>query len=645
MRTGDLGYLHEGELVVTGRLKDMVILRGRNYYPADLEEAAALSHPAIDPAGVAAFGVDGADGERLVLACEIRRDSRRGLDPVQAARAVQGALAAALEVRADHMTLVRPGGLPRTTSGKVSRSAARAAWLAGALPLVAQGPAPPRSAASLPLLECVARMAGRPVEQLGIDWTLGELGIDSLRRVELALTLEHELGLAVPLESLAPELRLDELLRILTPLGQEAPATREGETRSVFPPSPNQAAYLALAGDLANEFFEIVYLRVPPALDADALERALAWIAQRHPALRLRFASAAGEWRAMLRTDGPAIGLSRLTVAGVTESGRRWRELLLERVRAAVDVEHGALAHAVWFDRGLLEHGVLALALHHLVVDAVSVSIIVTTLQQAYQRLCRGHELAAAREDGYLDWLLDQPRRAMDPALAASQRDWLGHETARRQQPAAGVELDAAARFSLSAFDNDRFLARFADSRARHDALLAALTQAWAEASGEACVHVLLEHHGRGGAGEAPPDAVGWMVNFYSLALTVAPDSEKHYERTRAAHTAVPVQGAGFEAGAQMASLPPAKLGFVYRGAVDEGFRRDSVFGLLSVDQIYAGWRRVRERAGLSPQVEVLGALAENRLVCTVTTRLLPAGRAASLAAAMELCLVRLLDA
>ena len=83
MRTGDLGFVLDGELYVAGRLKDLIIVRGRNYYPQDIEEAAEASHPALLLCASAAFAVEADGAEQVVVACEVKREERRQMDTVQ----------------------------------------------------------------------------------------------------------------------------------------------------------------------------------------------------------------------------------------------------------------------------------------------------------------------------------------------------------------------------------------------------------------------------------------------------------------------------------------------------------------------------------------------------------------------------------
>jgi fatty acid CoA ligase FadD32 len=129
LRTGDLGMLYEGLLYVTGRLKDLIIVDGRNHYPQDIEETVATAHAAIRRDRVAAFAVPGSTGEGIVVVAECGPAAiRRQADHESVAKAVRRAVSARHELALRDVQLVRPGTVPRTSSGKVSRTAARDRW-------------------------------------------------------------------------------------------------------------------------------------------------------------------------------------------------------------------------------------------------------------------------------------------------------------------------------------------------------------------------------------------------------------------------------------------------------------------------------------------------------------------------------------
>ena len=136
LRTGDLAFLHEANVYVAGRRKDLIIVRGRNYHPQDIEAAAAASSPALNPAA-AAFSVarDG-EAERVVVVCEVTRQASRAIDGPEVAERIREAVLSEVEVGVGAIVLIRPATLPRTSSGKIRRAATRDAYLSGALDVV-----------------------------------------------------------------------------------------------------------------------------------------------------------------------------------------------------------------------------------------------------------------------------------------------------------------------------------------------------------------------------------------------------------------------------------------------------------------------------------------------------------------------------
>jgi acyl-CoA synthetase (AMP-forming)/AMP-acid ligase II/alkylation response protein AidB-like acyl-CoA dehydrogenase/acyl carrier protein len=140
LRTGDLGFLRDGELFITGRLKDLIIVRGDNHYPQDIEWTIEQSHPVFRPGCGAAFSApvagdpDGA--EQLVVAVELERDGLRTVDGLELERIARRAVAEQHDLHLHTLVLLKTGTVPRTTSGKIQRRQCRADFLAGALSVV-----------------------------------------------------------------------------------------------------------------------------------------------------------------------------------------------------------------------------------------------------------------------------------------------------------------------------------------------------------------------------------------------------------------------------------------------------------------------------------------------------------------------------
>ncbi len=137
LRTGDLAYRDAGGLYITGRLKDLLILYGKKYAPQDIEDA-ALCHPALRRDGGAAFTVTVNDTERLVVVFEVERTWTRRVDAqLEIEQALRAAVSSQHGVHVDQVVLIRPGSLPRTSSGKVRRTQCRLDYLADRLDMVA----------------------------------------------------------------------------------------------------------------------------------------------------------------------------------------------------------------------------------------------------------------------------------------------------------------------------------------------------------------------------------------------------------------------------------------------------------------------------------------------------------------------------
>ena len=144
LRTGDLGFFDQGELFVTGRIKDIVIINGRNLYPHDLEISAQASHPGLQSGSGAIFSVEYDGQERLVVAQEVQREALR-TEPQQMVAAIRQAIVRDFDVQAYAIALLKPGQVPKTSSGKIRRALCKSALMSHSLETVHVHPAPESS--------------------------------------------------------------------------------------------------------------------------------------------------------------------------------------------------------------------------------------------------------------------------------------------------------------------------------------------------------------------------------------------------------------------------------------------------------------------------------------------------------------------
>ncbi|WP_017293948.1 hybrid fatty acyl-AMP ligase/type I polyketide synthase [Geminocystis herdmanii] len=142
LRTGDLGFISEGELFVTGRLKDLIIIRGRNHYPQDIEESVAFCHEALNSESGAAFAVEIEQDEHLVITFELKRTFLNKISQDETLKQqifteIRNSISLNHELQVYSIVLLKTGSIPKTSSGKITRYACRQGFLDGSLDIVA----------------------------------------------------------------------------------------------------------------------------------------------------------------------------------------------------------------------------------------------------------------------------------------------------------------------------------------------------------------------------------------------------------------------------------------------------------------------------------------------------------------------------
>lgn len=192
LRTGDLGVFHAQDLYIAGRLKDLIIIRGRNYYPQDIERVSEASYPGLRAGNVAAFSVDAEGEERLVVVQEVERTAVRSLDTDAALDAIARAITAEFEIVPYAVVLARPATILKTSSGKIQRRATRAAFLEETLAVVAER----RRAVAQIWSEVLG------VGEDDLVSSFFELGGDSLMATQIVAQVRARFGVEIPMQVL-----------------------------------------------------------------------------------------------------------------------------------------------------------------------------------------------------------------------------------------------------------------------------------------------------------------------------------------------------------------------------------------------------------------------------------------------------------
>ena len=452
LRTGDLGFLRDGRLVVTGRLKDLIIVRGRNHYPQDVERAAERADPVLRIGCAAAFQLPAPDGEdRLAVVVEVRR-GYGDVDVAGVSARIRQGVADASGLQVHMVTLIRAGGLPKTSSGKVQRRLCRDRLLAGELPEVARhevtpdvgtpgdtagaaavlaaGPDRRRALLRQYLRARIAELTGAGADELDDGAPLLAAGLDSLAVVQLKHRLETDLAADLPLTRLLGGATLAEVaddlaVRVADPAtpAEQSPVTPQPDTEIVAPMSHGQRwIWLVQLLEPGNTTYTIAAaLRLLGQVDHDALRRALDAVVARHPALRTTFPVRDGS---PVQVVHPAVRAAYAEHILPQQDDDQLDRALTAAARRPFDLESGPLLRVDLFRHPGGE--VLLLAMHHIVTDFWSSAILARELGAYYTAYASGRDLdLATPRAGYLDVSAWRQQVHDDPQLSGPlERYW-----------------------------------------------------------------------------------------------------------------------------------------------------------------------------------------------------------------------------
>jgi amino acid adenylation domain-containing protein len=470
LRTGDLGFLDRGELFVTGRLKDLIIVHGENHYPQDLEWSAERAHPALRPGFGAAFAVDTPAGEGVVLALELDRRAQADTEADAEAvfRAVRRAIAVEHGLPVHAVALLRAGGLPRTSSGKVQRHRCREAFLAGELPLAVPldagtealpdespeegerrdrlGYVLPRDQREQAVWDIWCEVLG--TRAFGVHESFFELGGNSLRMTQVVSRLSARFDVALPLAELFEHASVAAMAAHVAhaaqqPQSGEAPGRIAPVPRGVpLPASLSQRRMWVIQHfEPASTAYNVpIAIRLRGAFDPALCQRALDAMVQRHEGLRTCFVMGEHEPMQSILPE-LAVPIEQIDLSQLPERERnaQARVLLAERAAQPFDLSQAPLHRPTLIKLDEREH-VLFWLLHHAITDNWAGALLMREALAAYGVLAAGHEpVSAPPAIGYADYAAWQ----RSPAAVEARRPHLDYWLERlRELPDLDLPTD-----------------------------------------------------------------------------------------------------------------------------------------------------------------------------------------------------------
>ncbi|GGJ52794.1 hypothetical protein GCM10008938_43470 [Deinococcus roseus] len=380
--TGDLGFLWQQELFVTGRIKEVLIVRGRNHYPQDIEATVQSSHAALEPGAGVAFTDEAGE---LVVVQEVRR-SHRKTDLGGVLQDVREAVALEHQLQLRHLLLVPPGSLEKTSSGKLQRTLTRARFLQSEIVALEgakslETPAAPQDPLSLQLMQ----LGPFAAHELQDDLSLLQLGLDSLKLMEF----QHWLSARseVSLEDLLAGMSIREIRQQLKNPAENQPAVAltSPETSAPFPLSPEQRQFWLLDAFLqSHQATHASHITARIALEGpwtpNLLQGRLTQLVFSHPVLRTSYHLAASgplqQLEAPYTPDLPLLDLQNLQA---DQQERVMAKVLEGLSEDPIDLTGPCMLRAMLFQCGH-ERFELGVTLHHIAGDYFSLEVLLQGL-------------------------------------------------------------------------------------------------------------------------------------------------------------------------------------------------------------------------------------------------------------------------
>ena len=599
-RTGDLGFLDEtNQIFITGRIKDLIIIQGRNIYPQDIEESVCISHRELMPHSSAAFGVNIRDTEHLVIIQEINRHTKNYNE------IFENILKQVLE---DHeimpyrVVLIKQATLPKTSSGKIRRSYCRKLLEEGGLAVIAEwnqldsgheAYIPPRNDLETKLRDIFASVLKLETDKVGINDDFFKLGGDSIVSIQLVSRIRQSLDINhITIKDIFTHKTIaklyDNIIKHELDKTDKTSISEQGILTGSVPLLPIQKWFFESNFEVAHHWNQAFVIKTPE-LNVTMLQKCISVLVYYHDAFRLRFSK---KDNSEYYDDKAKVEKLKIIDVSKLSSEKELRSILTN-LQSSFNLRYGPTYSIAYIHDRKDNSARVFFALHHLIVDAVSWRILTHHLQYLYDQATSGESLSLGDKlTSYRQWANIIHNYYSNHDKGDKEKSYWNNIVKEIKDSNTLLAKTTHSKYNNSNFNISNKLtstllkeSNNAYNTGTNDLLLSALSLALSNILETDTNYITLEGHGReDGTTKDNIDlsnTLGWFTSMYPVKLNSQDNIGNTIKYIKENLRAIPNKGIGYGAIIGYDILP--LISFNYLGQLDQS-AKDDYWNIINED-------------------------------------------------------------
>lgn len=397
LKTGDLGIIRDNELYIAGRIKDLIILKGKNYYPQDIESVVSNASEHILNGAVAAFAADIEEEERLVVVAEI--EYLNSIKPQELIDSITDRFLEEFEFTPYDVVLIRKGTIPKTTSGKIRRKACKAAYINNTLIRIEpvsreSNPGLPETGEFNKTESCIYSILCEELKKTDVqkNSNLLYLGLDSIQLTRFAYRLGNFYNKEIPVDFIIENNTIAKIAEKLNEIDQLAPILKKSENKNLLATGMQELIWFNQQRNPSGTGYHIpIILEFNETINIGHINNTIAFLIKKHPVYRTNFFLKDGKVAKQVKEEKEyKIKVTDLSDLKGDELEKQYSELIRIESSKIFDLQNDQPIRTILFKKSDTEYSIL-FVIHHIIVDGTSIALFVKEFKRVYKAFLSGN--------------------------------------------------------------------------------------------------------------------------------------------------------------------------------------------------------------------------------------------------------------